>query len=458
MKIYISSITSLVQLLTNQSNQLIDALTTKGTSTYEVVDGDKTYTVTLNVQDGTPSPPADVVPYGVSVHYGQGTGHADYTTDTIPFAIQLMKDMHFNFARTDATTDEVGTPENPSFDPFMDAAQAAGIGIMAVLSVSAAGSNPPASGVAGNWSQSEYDELYKKGLKKGAGFILKYYGRIKWIELGNELDVIDDHMKLRYGSGTGEPADPTGDPLRWASTYNGENVCWDMSYYGAYFHYIKGMYNGIKLFDQDCKIGMNYANIHYGLFMRFYDDMINLNDGAKFDFIANHWYNSDEYFTDNSHNTSPDSVPMEGQAVDRVRLKFTEAERTTLAGFSEIGFYDTRANPDNLTDAEFRQLMYDNYWNDADFYIEYELFNEKKARASTPSEATLGLIDSDATEYNDIVNSFIARTPFPKTPQVKGTPRIDPCIEWRRNHPFLSNLGRHHHHHHPHRRNDDACF
>ncbi|NCD71125.1 hypothetical protein [Mucilaginibacter agri] len=446
MKIYISSITSAVQLLTNQTNQLVEALTTQGTSNFEVVDGDTTYNVTLAVGIGGPTPPpVSVVPYGVNVHYGQGSGHADYTTDTIPHAIDLITSMKYNFVRADVTTDDFGEPQNPSWLPFFEAALEANLGIFAVISVTAAGSKAPASGKAGDWSQDEYDQLYKDGFKKGAAFMVRHADKISWVELGNELDVIDDKMKLRSGSGTGEPDAPSGSPLRWTSTYNGDTVLWNMDYYGAYFHFIKGLYNGIKYFSPNTKVGMNYAYIHYGLFMRFYDDMIALNNGAKFDFISLHWYNSDEYSTDTSHNASADAVVMEGEAIDRLRMKFIESGRTDIAGISETGFYKNRSNPDNLTDSEFREKIYGEYWNQSEFFFEYELFNEIKQRAGDDDENSLGLIDPDA-EDSDIVDAIMARTPFPRTPVTYGQPRIDPCIAWKLLHPRQCP------------RADDSCF
>lgn len=378
---------------------------------------------------GTP-PDNTKTPIGYNVHFGQATTHADYTTAAIPNTINVIKQCGGNLCRGDVNMSGSGVPTNSSWDPWVTACVAAGIGVMAVVSVSSAtGTTPDTSSNAA--IQAQYDAQYNLGYVKMFGFMTTYRGKVTWLCHGSELDVLDQNgFKLQHASGSGplsngseQCADPTGagtpaSPYRWAQANNaGGALAWDMTRYGIVFYFIKGMIDGA---NAACAAGgfpppnhgMNYASYHTGRQERFCKDfkdrVVKIYSGAQgtpttgalkttkiLDWVGNDWYNQEENGTDSTHYVYSTTVSMKNTAAFRLKKLFKDKGYCTMIGFTECGFKNLNTGgtePYNGTTKFLHQkLMVTQYWPYFDFIIFYEALNEPNARStSTTGEQYLG--------------------------------------------------------------------
>lgn len=342
---------------------------------------------------------------GTNTHYGQGNSsqnsHPDYTTASIPYAIQCLQSMGMNAVREGVNLSNTGGVYNNSFSPFVAACNAANIQVLATLSATA-GSTAAAAG-PGLYTQTEYNNFKTSGYNKAFPFATAYKGKISSYCLGAEMDNFIFHISS--GSGAGEPAAPTGSPLRWTS-----NSSWTMDVYGGVLYYIAGMYQGVKAADPSVKVMLNYSWIHYGLFMRFCDDLKNIFN-ITLDSMGLDWYNDNEYGTDTSHNVFPTDVSMGGDAMNRINLKFVQSGRVSTVGFAETGFNPTKANPNSLNTGSFvSDKILQQYWTQADFIYIYQLFLETNARAgSTSGEQLIGIQDATNPTFSSSLNTISAK-------------------------------------------------
>ena len=319
--------------------------------------------------------------YGVNVHFGQAN-NTDYVAGKISFAISLAKQMNFNYFRTDVSMNSSGVPSNPAFQPFVDSAYNAGIGILAIMNNPAV--TAPANGTT--YTTTELTNYNTSGYNRGYGFASRaaLQGKIQFIQIFNELENDNNALILKATySGTQEPVIGQNDAK------------YDMTKYPAYFQFMLGAYNGIRAADSTIKIGTNYAWLHYGLFLKFSKDMLAQN--KKLDFMLLNWYNGEEYGTDKSHNVYSQDVPMANEAINRLKYKFLTqpvSPLVTQVGLSETGISfggGATPNPNGLGKGGFLTLMHDQYKPHCNFIFYYELFKELNSRASNPKEAQFGI-------------------------------------------------------------------
>lgn len=182
---------------------------------------------------------------------GTALGSPAYYNVPYKEQMELLKKMGMNVYKFQIRTMADGRTTVPwRFDPFVKAAQEAGITLLPMLYHKDL-----------DFSVSN-SESYQRGKRVGKNFARHYKDIFTYYELGNELN-----LKCIIPGSAGKTA-----------------RSYDIKKFKTIAAYLKGMNDGIKSEDPDAKTMINSTWLHYG-----YLKMLEQH-GINFDIIAYHWY------------------------------------------------------------------------------------------------------------------------------------------------------------------------
>lgn len=196
---------------------------------------------------------------------GHPMNQAPYTYTSPEEQINLIKNLGMNVYRIDLplnSNGEVNVP--PRLERLKKAADAAGVTLLPMIA-------------APNLENFKYDEgyYYRKGHAIGSKFAKNYGNLFTYYNIGNELD----NKCILSSSKAGDKSEH-----------------YDMKKFRRIAACLRGMNDGIKVYDKTAKTMINASWMHYR-YLSMIEDL-----GIRFDIVAYHWYDEMEKIAKDSYN------------------------------------------------------------------------------------------------------------------------------------------------------------
>jgi len=261
---------------------------------------------------------------------GHPMNQAPYTYTSPEAQINLIKSLGMNVYRIDLPVNSKGEVNVPHrLDRLKKAADAAGVTLLPMIATP-------------NLENFKYDEgyYYRKGHALGSKFAKLYGEYFTYYNIGNELD----NKCILSSSKAGDKA-----------------AHYDIKKFRRIAACLRGMNDGIKIYDKTAKTMINASWMHYR-YLSMIEDL-----GIRFDIVAYHWYDEMEQLAKQSYNIDDFT-------------KFLSSKFKKPIWFTEIGVRDNTGT--GSRSVQYQTSFFNSFITkcrnnpQVQAVIIYELFNE----------------------------------------------------------------------------------